>query len=152
MVYLLKFWTQVTFQKGLEKQCRTRLLLKKLLASILWIPAQKTNILFENRERKVFEILEHLLYIWRTSTNYTLQCSPFITHLIIIHIFGYDTVMLWLQTFFSPQSFKKNYRKITIKWSFSYNFFVTLSLYNMIQQDKFDEFISPDEGLFERNM
>ena len=22
----------------------------------------------------------------------------------------------------------------------------------MIQQDKFDEFISPDEGLFERNM
>ena len=34
-----------------------------ILTSILWIPALITNILFENRMRKVYEILEHLLYI-----------------------------------------------------------------------------------------
>ena len=31
-----------------------------ILTSILWIPVQKTSILFENRKRKVFEILKHL--------------------------------------------------------------------------------------------
>ena len=31
------------------------------LKSILWIPALITNLLFEKRKRKVFEIFEHLL-------------------------------------------------------------------------------------------
>ena len=34
-----------------------------ILTSSLWFPALKTNILFENRKRKEFEILEHLPYI-----------------------------------------------------------------------------------------
>ena len=33
-----------------------------VLTSILWTPALIHNILFENRKRKVFEILDHLLY------------------------------------------------------------------------------------------
>ena len=35
-------------------------LLFAILTGILWIPALKINILFENRMRKVLEILEHL--------------------------------------------------------------------------------------------
>ena len=31
--------------------------------SILWLPALETIILFENRKRKLFRILEHLLYM-----------------------------------------------------------------------------------------
>ena len=31
-----------------------------ILTGILWIPALKINILFEDRMSKVFEILEHL--------------------------------------------------------------------------------------------
>ena len=34
-----------------------------ILTSILWVPSLKTNILFQNRKREVFEILEHLLYM-----------------------------------------------------------------------------------------
>ena len=53
-------------------QTQTRLLLKKqsdqglpcfaILTSILWIPDLITNILFENRKRIVFKILEHWPY------------------------------------------------------------------------------------------
>ena len=53
-------------------QSQIRLLLKKQsdqgLPSLVfwqvfkWIPALNTNLLFENRSRKVFEIFEHLLY------------------------------------------------------------------------------------------
>ena len=54
------------------------------------------------------------------------QCSPFIAHLI-----GYKTIMMWLPIFFQ-RILQRNYRKMTIKWSFSYYSFVKLSLYNMI--------------------
>ena len=33
-----------------------------ILASSLWIPALKTNILFENKKRKMSELLKHLKY------------------------------------------------------------------------------------------
>ena len=36
-----------------------------IVTSILLISAPKTNILIENRERKVFEILEYLLLVTR---------------------------------------------------------------------------------------
>ena len=54
-----------------------------------------------------------------------IQCSPFITHFV-----GYNTVMLWLPNFLSMEFSLRNYRKIIIKWSFSYASFVILSLYN----------------------
>ena len=43
----LKFWMLVDCQKGLDK-------------NNLWIPALITFILFENRKRKVFNVLEQL--------------------------------------------------------------------------------------------
>ena len=43
-----------------------------------------------------------------------------ITYLIITPIYFYNGI------------FQRDYRKMTIKWSFSYNFIVTLSPYNMI--------------------
>ena len=51
--------------KGLDKQGTTReeavwsgSFLFAILTSILWIPALKTNYLFENRRRKLFQILD----------------------------------------------------------------------------------------------
>ena len=51
------------------------------------------------------------------------QSSPFITHLIITWI--------WIKhghvvapKYFYHGILQRNYRKMTIKWSFSYNFFV----------------------------
>ena len=35
--------------------------------------------------------------------------------------------------FFTTDILQRNYRKMTIKWSFSYSSFVKLSLYNMIR-------------------
>ena len=37
--------------------------------------------------------------------------------------------MLWLPFFFYYEILQRNYREITISWSFSYNFFVKLALY-----------------------
>ena len=61
-VNVLNFQTVVACQKGLDKQCRPRSgsSLFAILISLLRIPALNTNILFENRKRKVLEILEHL--------------------------------------------------------------------------------------------
>ena len=43
------------------------------------------------------------------------------------------TVMLCLLIFFLPLNFlKRNYWKMTINWSFSYNSFVKLSLYDPV--------------------
>ena len=45
---------------GVDKQCYS---LFAILVIILWTPAvKKKNILYKNRTKKVFEILEHLLY------------------------------------------------------------------------------------------
>ena len=70
-VNVLKFRTLIACQKGLDKQGRPRSDCvwsgSSLFATLtwnLWIPALKTNILFMNRKRKVFEILEHLPYRW----------------------------------------------------------------------------------------
>ena len=67
VVNVLKFWTLVACQKGLDKQLRTRFeeaiwsgfSLFAILTSILWIPAQITHIFFENRKWKVCEIWQH---------------------------------------------------------------------------------------------
>ena len=61
---------------------------------------------------------------------FAIQCSLFITLLIITQI-GYNTVMLWLPYFFNMELYK-GVRKMTMKWSFSYNSFVK-SLYNTIR-------------------
>ena len=58
------------------------------------------------------------------------QCSPFITHLIYNADLDMDSVMLWFQKFFYYGILQWNYRKM--KWSFSYDSFVKLSLYNTI--------------------
>ena len=52
-------------------QKRTRQTLFASLTSILWIPALKANILFENR--KVFEILDYLQYVYFQGLE--VQCS-----------------------------------------------------------------------------
>ena len=45
-----------------------------ILTSILWILALKTYILFQNRKRKVFEVLEHLPYnVWYMVRNLILN-------------------------------------------------------------------------------
>ena len=69
MVNVLKVPKLVAFQKCLDKQHRPRSVwsgsfLFAILTSILEIPAIKTNILFENRKRKVSENLEHLTYLF----------------------------------------------------------------------------------------
>ena len=58
-------------------QTQIRLLLKKqsdqgLPCLLFWnsFPALKTNILFENRKRKVFKNLEHLPYSWKILSNF----------------------------------------------------------------------------------
>ena len=58
------------------------------------------------------------------------QCNPFITHCVITQIWiklGHAVALIVLS-----RLLQMNYRKMTIKWSFSYNFFVKLSFYNMI--------------------
>ena len=55
------------------------------------------------------------------------QCSPFITHLIT-HICKKNMVMLWRPNFYHG-ILQRNYRKMTMKWSFSYYSFIKLSLY-----------------------
>ena len=40
--------------------------------------------------------------------------------------------MLWLLKYFYHGILQNDYRKMTMKWSFSYNPFVTLSLYNTV--------------------
>ena len=69
MVNVLKFWTLVACQKGLDKQGRPRAVwsgssLFAILTSFLLIPVLIPIVLFENRNRKVFEILEHLPYFF----------------------------------------------------------------------------------------
>ena len=62
MTEVLKFPTLVAWQKGLNKQRRPRSgsnLFAIIMTSILGIPALETDILFEDRKRKVFEILKH---------------------------------------------------------------------------------------------
>ena len=60
--------------KGIVKQCRPRSdcffrssLIQVFpvcyLTSNLWVPALKTSIIFEDRRRKMFKILEHLPYL-----------------------------------------------------------------------------------------
>ena len=49
-------------QTASEEAVWSRSSLFAILASILLIHTLKTNILFENSNRKVFQILEHLLY------------------------------------------------------------------------------------------
>ena len=63
-VNVWNFQTLVLWRKGLDKQGRPKSgsSLFAIQTTILWIPALKTNILFENRKRIGFEILEHLLY------------------------------------------------------------------------------------------
>ena len=61
MVNVLKFLTLVACQKGLNKQGRSSLIRVFPVCrsdSNLWIQSLKTNILFENRKKKVFNILE----------------------------------------------------------------------------------------------
>ena len=60
-----------------------------------------------------------------------IQCNPFISDTLLYHGFGYNMVMLWLPNFYHG-ILQKNCRKMIIKWSFSYNSFVKLSLYNMV--------------------
>ena len=63
MLNFLEFQTLVACQKGLDKlkkQSDQGLLLFAILTSILLILALITKILFENRMRQVFGILEHL--------------------------------------------------------------------------------------------
>ena len=45
---------------------------------------------------------------------------------------GYRMVMLWFLIGFNVEFLQSSYRKMTMKWSFSCNFFVKLSLYNTI--------------------
>ena len=57
------------------------------------------------------------------------QYTPFITYLFISWIWiqhGHDVTPKF-------RLLQSNYRKMTIKWSFSYNCFVKLSLYNTIR-------------------
>ena len=58
---VLKFETLVACQNSLNKQCRPRSesYLFAILAAVLLTPALKTNIVFENRKRKMLKILEH---------------------------------------------------------------------------------------------
>ena len=60
------------------------------------------------------------------------KISEFTVTCLVITQIGYNPMMLWLPIFLYPGIFQKNYRKMTIKWSFSENSFVKLSLYNMI--------------------
>ena len=49
-----------------------------ILTSILWTPAAITKMLFDKRQRKVFEILEHLPYpqvIREINQKYTAKCG-----------------------------------------------------------------------------
>ena len=73
-VNVLKFRTLVAYLKGLtnkadpdqtasEEAVWSGSSLFAILTSILWIPVQITNILFEKRKRKVLEILEQLPYL-----------------------------------------------------------------------------------------
>ena len=86
-VNVLIFWTLVAFQNDLYKQCRPRsdCFWRSSLIRVFpvcysakrffWIPALKTNILFENRKRKVLEILEYLPYLQKNRRD----CFTFIT-------------------------------------------------------------------------
>ena len=72
MVNVIKFWTLKLPTKKAEKKSAdpdqtaseeavwSRYSLSPILTSVLWIPDLKTNLLLENRKRKVLEILEHL--------------------------------------------------------------------------------------------
>ena len=73
-VNVLKFWTLIACQKGLDKQCRPRsdCFWRSSLIRIFAVcysnqhfvnSSPKTNILFESRKRKVFKNLEHLPYM-----------------------------------------------------------------------------------------
>ena len=67
-----------------------------------------------------------------------LECSLFIAHLVITQIQISHIVTTRIQIshshsvapkFFYCEILQRNYREMTIKWSFSYNSFVKLSLY-----------------------
>ena len=63
MVNVLKFQTVVACHESLEKEGRPRSdcsSLFAILTSIFRVPGLITNILFENRKTKAFEISEHL--------------------------------------------------------------------------------------------
>ena len=74
MENVLKFWKLVTCQKGQvnsagpghtasEEAVWSGPSLFAIMSSVLQIPALKTNILFENRRKKMFKIWEHLSYM-----------------------------------------------------------------------------------------
>ena len=75
-----------------------------------------------------------------------MQYSPFISDLVITQI--------WIEHghFVAPELLyhrilQRNYRKMTIAWSFSYNSFVKLSIYNVIQFIPMDPKHSVIKGL-----
>ena len=98
-----KFWTLIACQKILDKQSRPRsdcfwrsslikVSLLAILTSILWIQTLISKVLFENRKRKVFKILEYLqkpflgpsiflnlptITIWWMPWNSLYRCSKF---------------------------------------------------------------------------
>ena len=90
MVNVLKFPSLNTCQKGLDKQGRPRSdcfwwsslirdSLFAILTSILQISALKTNILFENRKRKMFGISEHLRYWYFYTKNLSFRIFLLLT-------------------------------------------------------------------------
>ena len=61
---------------------------------------------------------------------------------------GYNTVMLWLPIYFCHGILQRSYRKMTIKWSFSYNSFVNISLYNIRPEFFYKLIYNPDHCNF----
>ena len=111
-----------------------------ILSQCVQLPKQETVKTAENKITNVMylkhtlELIEPLREALGDCENPLLKASykviqrtPFITHLIITRI--------WVQhgnvvapKFFKHGILQKIYRKINMKWTFSYNFFVKLSL------------------------
>ena len=97
----------------------------------------------------IFKYSRFIIFSYPKEIKYSkiiLQCSPLITQLVITQILilhGHIQAPIFTMEFYKgnigndhEMSFygilQRNYRKMTIKWSFSYHSCVKLSLYNMI--------------------
>ena len=77
--------------------------------------------------RKVSKLHVQAQIFWGCNTLQSFYNTPHYNKGLI-----YATVKLWPRKYFYHGILQRNYGKMTMKWSFSYNYFVKLSLYYRI--------------------
>ena len=93
---------------------------------MLWLPNSFNHEILQRKYRKM-TILKSF------SPNSFVKLSLHYTvHFLFLCTLTPNTVMLWLPNSLNPEILQRNYRKMTILRSFSYNSFVKLSLYNTV--------------------